>query len=113
MIKQNQILADQSIQEGRIVHQPAICVTSAKMVEHKRDGPVYDRLYNISKNKLHKNIQKLIGDTPEASINLTGEATEKENTFNPLINPRSEAIVRDRPVQDLLYDDAMRRQEAA
>lgn len=36
----------------------------------------------------------------------------KEATFAPKINQKSEDIVRDRPVQDLLYDDALRRQEA-
>jgi hypothetical protein len=52
-------------------------------------------------------------DTPEAQIDLNHSPNkEKENTFAPVINKRSEDMVRDKPVQVLLYDDAIRRQDA-
>jgi len=55
----------------------------------------------------------LDGRDPEHSeISLTDSPDQKESTFAPKINARSEQIVRDRPVQDLLYDDAMWRNEA-
>jgi len=55
----------------------------------------------------------LDGRDPETSmISLTDSPDQKEATFAPQINPRSEQIVRDRPVEVLLYDDAMRRNEA-
>lgn len=43
---------------------------------------------------------------------MQGPDDDKERMFEPKINKKSEEIVRDRPVQDLLYDDALRRQEA-
>ena len=51
-------------------------------------------------------------DTPEASINLTDSASPEKDSFAPKINKKSEDIIRDRPVQDLLYDDALWRIEA-
>lgn len=52
-------------------------------------------------------------NAPEAQIDLHSPSkdtlSERENTFAPVINKRSEEMVRDRPVQELLYEDAMRR----
>jgi len=55
-------------------------------------------------------------ETPTSQVSLDNtqqsiHELEKHNTFAPQINKKSEMIVRDRPVQDLLYDDAMRRNE--
>lgn len=36
---------------------------------------------------------------------------EPENTFKPVINERSKNIIRVAPVQELLYNEALRRQE--
>ena len=36
---------------GNIEHHPHVDEKSAAMVESKRHGPVYDRLYDISKEK--------------------------------------------------------------
>lgn len=76
---------------------------------------MYDRLYEISKERSNKNnIRKMLdGRNPdESQISLSDSPDQKEATFAPQINARSTQIVRDRPVQDLLYDDAMRRNEA-
>lgn len=56
-------------------------------------------------------------DSPDvAEIDLmTKGATDEgqvETTFAPKINKRSEQMVRDRKVQDLLYEDAIKRQDA-
>lgn len=64
---------------------------------------------------MQKNVRAMM-DTPEGNIDLTQSdmdgGLQTENTFAPQINKKSEDIVRDRPVQDLLYDDALRRQDA-
>ncbi len=111
-IKKNEILEEESRQEGREVHHPAICKKSEKLLTGKREGPVHDRLYDISKDRMTKNIRKMM-DTPDTStISLVDSPTKEEATFAPKINTKSREIVRDRPVQDLLYDDAMRRNDA-
>lgn len=91
---------------------------SEELVKGARQGPVHNRLYQIATERQQKNIRRIM-DTPEAQINLDGTSPDKrgynkdsENTFAPQINKKSEDIVRDRPVQQLLYEDAMRRQEA-
>ncbi len=88
------ILEEESRQEGRIIHHPSICSTSAKLVEHKRDQPVYERLYDISKEKRQKDVRKMMEDTPEASIDLSMTSPDdKETSFAPKINKKSEDIV--------------------
>ena len=101
------ILEQESRDEGNQIHHPQVCKTSVKLCQDKREGQVYDRLYQISKDRQAKQIWQII-DTPEAQIDLH-DANMKEATFAPKINQKSEDIVRDRPVQDLLYDDALRR----
>ena len=51
MMKKNMILEEESRAEGNIEHHPHVDEKSAAMVESKRHGPVYDRLYDISKEK--------------------------------------------------------------
>ena len=51
--------------------------------------------------------------TQTTQINLLGEGNDdKDATFAPQINTKSQQMIRDKPVQDLLYDDAIRRKEA-
>jgi len=67
------------------------------MVQDKREGQVYDRLYQISKDRQQKQIRQVL-DTPEAQIDLFNDPHARENTFAPKINTKSEEMVRDRPV---------------
>lgn len=113
-LKKNMILEEESKQEGREVHHPQICPGTAKLLakkQHDDNVPVYDRLYGISKDK---RIANILNETPTSNISLLQNEEEgKQNTFAPQINMKSKMIVRDRPVQDLLYDDAMRRNDMA
>lgn len=113
VMKKNMILDEESRAEGREIHHPVTCENSSKILGDKgREGHVYDRLYQISKERMQNNV-RLMMDTPDTSIiNLAASPNKGENTFAPQINKKSEDIVRDRPVEDLLYDDAIRRQEA-
>ena len=115
-MKKNMVLEQDNLEEGREVHHPQICKGSEKILANKREaGNVHERLYGISKEKMQKNIQDMM-ETPTSNVSFDESKDhyadlEKQNTFAPQINKKSEMIVRDRPVQDLLYDDAMRRNE--
>ena len=113
-MKINMRLEEESRQEGREIHQPQVCAKSEQMLQNKRLGPVHERLYDISKERMEKGVRKM-WDTPDvAEIDLLGkgDVTQAEATFAPKINKRSEQMIRDRKVQDLLYEDAIKRQDA-
>lgn len=57
MMKKNMILEEESRAEGNIEHRPQIDAKSEAMVSSKRQGPVHDRLYDISKEKMQKQIR--------------------------------------------------------
>ena len=52
------------------------------------------------------------GAASSAQKSQMSAATESETAFAPQINPKSKEIVRDRAVQDILYEDAIRRKQA-
>ena len=68
-MKKNAILEEESWNEGREIHHPAICAKSEFLLEGKRDGEVYNRLYEISKDKAARaGIQKMLdGRDPDTS----------------------------------------------
>lgn len=122
-LKRNILLEQESQIEAGIVHHPQINETSRKMLSKRQDGdkPVYERLYGISKNK--KKINQIIDDAESENKmehDFTSQkfaskskmsASAQEETFAPKINTKSKEIVRDQPVQVLLYNDALRRKD--
>jgi hypothetical protein len=122
-LKRNILLEQESQVEAGIIHHPQINDTSRKMLAKRQDGdkPVYERLYGISKNK--KKINQIINEAEnesKADHDFTSQkfaskskmsASAQEETFAPKINAKSKEIVRDQPVQELLYNDALRRKD--
>ena len=122
-IKRNIILEQESQVEAGVVHHPAINETSRKMIAKRRNQgqPVHERLYGIS--KANKKINQIIEDVESENIEQSEISSQvvrppkkqtnsqKNETFAPVINARSKDIVRDQPVQDLLYNDALRRKD--
>lgn len=119
-LKRNILLEQESQMESGVVHHPEINEASRKMLANKRDvnKPVHERLYGLSKGT---KINQIINDENyEARNNLPvqRQASAKvkvsradQETFAPVINQRSKEIVRDQPVQELLYNDALRRKD--
>lgn len=122
-LKRNMLLEQESKVESGQVYHPEINATSRKMLSKKKvDGkPAYERLYGISKQ--NKKLNQIINDADTENRNeseadsqryATGKSkvhTEETETFAPKINKRSKDIVRDQPVQELLYNDAIRRKD--
>lgn len=122
-LKRNILLEQESQAESGIIHHPEINESSRKMLAKKgnQGEPVHERLYGISKN--NKQLKRIMNDAESENhpVNDTtsqrlgtgkGRVGDNENeTFAPKINPRSKEIVRDQPVQELLYNDALRRKD--
>lgn len=123
LLKRNILLEQESQVEAGIIHQPEINEASRRMLANKRDAdkPVHERLYGIS--KVNKKINQIISDADselrqdselQVKVQVPGKAKgaqSDQETFAPKINQRSKEIVRDQPVQDLLYNDALRRKD--
>lgn len=117
-LKRNIMLEHESQMEMGIIHHPEINESSRRMLENKADAakPAHERLYAISKT--NKKIKQIINDN-ESEAQTDGLLNKKKNrgsdskeeTFAPKINQRSKDIVREQPVQELLYNDALRRKD--
>ncbi len=122
-LKRNIILEQESQVEAGVIHHPEINESSRKMLAKRRNQgqPVHERLYGISKAK--KKINQIIEDVESENLDQSEISnqvvkapkkkteSQKNETFAPVINTRSKEIVRDQPVQDLLYNDALRRKD--
>ena len=93
--------------------RPEININSKKMVELKspKAEPVFQRLYNArfaSQNDIVEEIS--MGLLPEVIENeaITDKA---QPNFVPMIHNRSKLMVRNEPIEQILYKDAQRRQE--
>lgn len=120
-LKRNIILEHESQIEMGVIYHPEINENSRKILMNRKDAdkPVHERLYGISKQS---KISKIISDAEshialrsegEGLSNLPAKSVIKsdQETFAPKINQRSKDIVRDKPVQELLYNDALRRKD--
>ena len=120
-LKRNIILEHESQIEMGAVYHPEINETSRKMLANRKDAdkPVHERLYGISKtSKINQIINETephlaLGSESEVQSNIPAKSVLKteQETFAPKINQRSKEIVRDKPVQELLYNDALRRKD--
>ena len=107
-------------QERRVSEEarmrPMINNNSKKLVEMKspKDSsmiPVYERLYNsrfASQQEII--IEESMGLLPEVPEIVVPE-DKGELSFVPTIHARSKQMVRNEPIEDILYKDAQRRQE--
>ena len=113
-LKRNIMLEHESQMEEGVIHHPEINDSSRRMIENRPDAhkPVHERLYGISKTnrKINQIINDADSDLKQVS-SVPGSNITKKETFAPVINQRSKEIVRDQPVQDLLYNDALRRKD--
>jgi hypothetical protein len=122
-LKRNILLEQESQLEAGTIHHPSINESSRKMLAKRKDAgkPVHERLYGISKN--NKKMNQIMNEAESEDMNGGDFTSQKfasrskvtidlENeTFAPKINTRSKEIVRDQPVQELLYNDALRRKD--
>ena len=117
-------------------YRPEICQNSVKMLKKKKtdEGSVHQRLYNIGKNAQTKYMQGMVGkddtstnrESIESShfigmINTKGDIVnssslydrtlkEEANRFTPTIQKKSKNLKREGRIDNILYNDALRRQ---
>lgn len=122
-LKRNILLEQESQVEAGIIHHPEINESSRRMLEKRRDNdqPVYERLYGISKK--NKKLNQILNDAESENLPQSEVSNQRyvhgkpqvaeinNETFAPKINAKSRDIVRDQPVQELLYNDALRRKD--
>jgi len=106
-------------------HKPEICEGTKKILEKKQDtiendDKVHDRLYKLGRSSNVKNMQSFAGKDLDSlsrkSSQMIGpinakEEEEQSNVFVPQIQEKSKNLKRDDKVQNLLYKDALRRQQ--
>lgn len=87
---------------------------SARMVENKKsmrgeEQPVHQRLHNIHQERMQKQVQKMMQQTIDlrAGRNREMQRNKSELNFNTAKSRERDG----RPIEDLLYQDAKRRQE--
>ena len=120
-LKRNIILEHESQIEMGAIYHPEINESSRRMLVNRKDAdkPVYERLYGISKtskiNQIVNDVesQKMFGSEPSSEGTNPAKFVSQsdQETFAPKINERSKKIIRDKPVQELLYNDAIRRKD--
>jgi hypothetical protein len=122
-IKRNILLEQESQVEAGVIYHPEINESSRKMLAKRNqdEQPVYERLYGISKK--NKKLDQILNDATSSSNGQSDESHQRyvhgkpqkvevnNDTFAPKINAKSRDIVRDQPVQELLYNDALRRKD--
>jgi hypothetical protein len=74
-----------------------------EQIRQNDQRPVHDRLYDLNRLQMQKKLQTLMAGDEKT----TGAINEQTN--KPLINKKSQNLVRDKPVQIMLYEDAQRR----
>jgi hypothetical protein len=106
-------------------HKPEICEGTKKILEKRletteSEGKVHDRLYKMHKATNAKNVQSISGKDADnlsrKSSQMIGPINTKEEEdqskiFVPQIHERSKNLKRDDKVQNILYKDALRRQQ--
>ena len=89
------------LERSQTTFQPKILEKSKSILHQKRDSnvPIHARLYYQDLSKKDANLTRFQGDE------------DKENTFTPNIQEKSKHIVRNQKVEDVLYNDAKRRNQ--
>ena len=101
-------------QEERTLFTPKLCEQSMKMLAAKPQDsqPRHDQLYQQHRRLLKQHVRNSdISPSLDAS-DLSSTSQSSVRAFTPAINKASQRIVRDKPVEVYLMEDAARRQRA-
>jgi hypothetical protein len=88
--KRDQLKKDIEERNSKATYKPKITANFSRRKE-STESSVFDRLYALSEKE-------------------KTEGAEPMGTFHPTINARSRNLVREGPVDQMLYGDALRRQ---
>ena len=110
-VRRNMRMQDESALEGREIHRPQLCPGSEKLLENRANVPIHERLYDISKEWMEKGIRQM-WDSPGMEDHKDSPNWNSEETFKPKILKKSQHLPREKPVDQLLYEDAQKRKGA-
>ncbi|CAG9335620.1 unnamed protein product [Blepharisma stoltei] len=90
---------------------PLLCAYSLKIESAKAENtmPRHERLYQLHKSKDNQSLQSILRDKSFASTQMTQSTDDSQVLFHPTVNKRSKELVRDSSVENILYQDALRR----
>ena len=60
VLKHTLIVEEENREDGELIYHPQINQKSEEMTRDKREGHVYDRLYDISKEKMQKQVRQMM-----------------------------------------------------
>ena len=100
--KKHRLRASTPTGDGR----PTISAHSANLV---RPGRVGDRLYNLAMNTDEK--RKSLLAKHQRDLILQRDSSTGQRLFSPLINPRSAALIRDKPIEEILQESGKKSEE--
>lgn len=96
-------IAEKAENDEDLSYKPKICEKSKEILMKKapQEGPIYERLYN------HGKAQPKVEAELENESNVMVE--ESEICFHPTINKKSQNLLRTERIENILYEDAIRR----
>jgi hypothetical protein len=98
------------VQQDEFSHKPTLCEKSLKMRKETTE-PVHLKLYNSAKSHVQKQIDaNHTRAEADAANSTSSDASFKP--FTPQLNKRSQELVREGRIDELLYADALRRTES-
>eukprot|EP01028_Stygiella_incarcerata_P006486 TRINITY_DN2650_c0_g1_i1.p1 TRINITY_DN2650_c0_g1~~TRINITY_DN2650_c0_g1_i1.p1 ORF type:complete len:856 (+),score=267.63 TRINITY_DN2650_c0_g1_i1:142-2709(+) len=115
---------EKAFKERQMHAKPTLSAHSANLL---REGDVVDRLYTLSQKKSKKDVSVEEDDveevgagrgsgSPPSDRDEMRDPRTGQKLFSPFINPRSAALIRDEPIEDILIrrgEDSKRRYEDA
>ena len=101
----NMRMQDESAFQDWEIHRPQLCPGSEKLLENRANVPIHERLYDISKERMEKGIRQM-WDSPGMEDHKDSPNWNSEETFKPKILKKSHNLPREKPVDQLLYEDA-------
>lgn len=98
MEKKRQIKKNIEEKKDKATHRPKINSSNkSRRQSRSSNNTVFERLYNLREKQKEEEVEE--------------NFNEAKKLFHPTINERSKNMQRDGPVDELLYNDAQRRQE--
>lgn len=112
VLKENQ---EKKLQEQAPL-KPEINKTSRRLLEkstgNQQQGSVFDRLYNTRFAREELKIEEVsLGLLPEVP-EINESSSIQQQPFTPSIHYKSKQLIRNEPIEEILYKDAKRRQDS-
>ncbi|CAG9309900.1 unnamed protein product [Blepharisma stoltei] len=98
-------------QSQELPFRPSLCPNSIK-IESMKSGnnyPRYEKLYQLHKSKDNQGLQSALKEKSTDSMQLSQSTEDSQILFHPSVNERSKKLIRNSSIENILYEDALRR----